>query len=98
MEFPEDTSLDQLEQLSHSRITTNIPHHSKLYRQRSALHPATSPMAKFGEGDDRWLVKDLGEGGRNVRQLRGQKKGCWQWAGGTAGGEGGQGWPAAASL
>lgn len=40
---------------------------------RSEAHDVTYIIlqAKFGEGDERWLVKDLGQDGRNVNN--------WHW-------------------
>lgn len=37
-------------------------------------------MAKFGEGDPRWLVKDMGENGRNVNSWHWEEKDCSKWA------------------
>lgn len=37
-------------------------------------------MAKFGEGDPRWKVEDLGEAGRNVSGWHWEDKDCSAWA------------------
>eukprot|EP00879_Flechtneria_rotunda_P004125 GHRR01004371.1.p1 GENE.GHRR01004371.1~~GHRR01004371.1.p1 ORF type:complete len:351 (+),score=101.66 GHRR01004371.1:83-1135(+) len=36
-------------------------------------------MAKFGEGDSRWIVNDLGETGRNVNQWHWTELDCNKW-------------------
>jgi activator of HSP90 ATPase len=36
-------------------------------------------MAKIGEGDPRWLVKDMGESGRNVNGWHWTEKDCLSW-------------------
>lgn len=37
-------------------------------------------MAKIGEGDARWLVTDMGEGGRNVNNWHWSEKDCTDWS------------------
>lgn len=37
-------------------------------------------MAKFGEGDDRWIVKELGEAGRNVNNWHWTEKDVTEWS------------------
>jgi hypothetical protein len=37
-------------------------------------------MAKFGEGDDRWIVKDLGEQGTNVNNWHWKEYDAFEWS------------------
>lgn len=36
-------------------------------------------MAKFEEADPRWLVKDMGEAGRNVNNWHWTERDCTEW-------------------
>lgn len=37
-------------------------------------------MAKFGEGDDRWIVNELGKEGRNVNSWHWTEKDVLLWS------------------